>query len=245
MMRWNRDTIVLWGSEGSREDLAMRRPVWVVSLGSFLIVLAVLMATRGNSSSAPNSNLAYFASPVAEEYAPGLVVSDLGTLALYATPEVVPRPDATPTPMADLRLKKVTLEPNAVPSTEGDSHNGAFVLSVESGTICYTYLEADGDDPTVTAIVAKNVPVPVGCPTLSLICPGADGCSPPRTDCADADGCELQPFDTVYLPAGSSVLQTDSTLHWYGNVDPVDTAVVYLAEYQPETDSAPCGSGCP
>ena len=63
-----------------------------------------------------------------------------------ATPAATPEPGGYGT---ILRLKRVDLEPGAMPPMEGHTHDGSFVLSVAEGSICYT-LKPSVHDNTVT-----------------------------------------------------------------------------------------------
>jgi hypothetical protein len=226
----------------SREDPAMRRSISAVSVGSFVIVIAVFIAIWNASSGTALSNLFQDAPPpVTTHDIPGIAVTDTGTLPLTPAPTVGP---GTPEPEYTLRLKRVDLWLGAVTS-EGHAHDGSFVLFVDTGAVCYTLLDPVESGTVVKATVPEHVEPPVPCPAPELSC-GPEACAPPRTDCDGGAGCTLEPGDTVYLPTGSTITQVgDGAWHWYGNVDPDHPAVVYLAEYQLEVDGAPgCSGGC-
>jgi len=207
----------------------MRRSVFAYSFGSLVVVIAVFIATWGTSSGSPVNYLPQASTPVTVQEPTGVAVTDLGTL-----PIPTPTP-ATPgaEPSSDeyvLRLKRVDLWLEASPVDE-DTHTGLFVLTVDTGAICYTLVSKNSADTVVTAWASQDVVAPNECQTADL-------------DCTVEGGCELAVNDTVYLPAGSTVTQTGTTEHLYRNVDPDMPAVVYLAEYQEEGDDAGCGGGC-
>lgn len=190
----------------------MRRLVSVFSLGTLSIVLAVVFATQVASFEATPG-----ATPEAGVVAMGLAQVDL------PPPPVVA--EGTPAPTYLLRLKRVEVAPDTMPSQH--HHNGAFALSVEEGAICYTLVT--NDHGTVTAALSQDVAPPPGCES--------------SIDCVDFV-CTLDAGDTIYLPTGSTLTQTHGETHFYGNVDPAIPAVVYLAEYQSHQDAAPCSGGC-
>jgi alpha-ketoglutarate-dependent taurine dioxygenase len=145
----------------------------------------------------------------------------LGQVDLPAQPEA---DEGTPAVYL-LRLKRVTMDPGTMPGPH--HHNGAFVLSVESGAICYTLVT--NDHGTVTAALSDDVGPPPGCES-SIEC--------------ENYLCTLKAGDTIYLPTGSTLTQTHGETHTYGNVDQETPAVVYIAEYQSHSDDAGCRGGC-
>jgi hypothetical protein len=173
----------------------------------------------------PANNLAQEATPGATPEPPTYTVTVLGS--------VIPVPGAVDEETI-VGLKRVDFEAGATIGEEGHPHDGSFVLSVATGAVCYTYINIDVDpnvDVEVKATVASDGPLPAGCESA-------------QTDCAAPDGCVLLPGETVYLTTGSALTQSDTAWHTYGNVDPNNTAVVYLAEFQPPVDAAPCRGGC-
>ncbi len=219
----------------------MRRSFSAVSFGSLAIVIVIFIVTWGASSGASLNNLLPGAGPVTSEDLPGIAVTDVGTIPLPTVPAVG---QGTPEPEYTLRLKRVDLWLGAV-TTEGHPHDGSFVLTVDSGAVCYTLLEPAVNGTVVTATVPEHVEPASACPAPDVICGPDVACTPAQTDCDGGTGCILEPGETVYLPAGSTVTQMgDGAQHWYGNVDPYHPAVVYLAEYQLEGDDAGCGGSC-
>jgi hypothetical protein len=208
----------------------MRRPVSLAILSSILIVFAALFGSYSAPSSAQESEPVCLAGPPANEYSPGVWVTDLGAFELPPEPDGGTPPPGTPEP-PELRLKRVCLEQDTNWPSASHGHDGSFVLSVEAGAICYTYLEPIDSVVTVTAKVSEDTAIPAAC-------------SGAQTDCGGTAGCVLLEGESVYLPEGSSIHQSGSAQHRYGNVD-TELALVYLAEYQPATGGAGCGGTCP
>lgn len=228
----------------------MRRSASALTVVSILIVLGLFVASWGVSSGAPASRLPSIGTPIPHEEFDGVLVTNLGEVCIPGGTCPDEEPSAGGTPVAGphatiLRLKRVELLPGHERPEQSHNHPGAFTLSVSEGAICYTMLGVEeGEESVATARVAESVTPPTDCPAPDLPC-GPNVCAPAlRTDCADADGCVLDPGDTVYLPAASTITQTDDALHWYVNVDPNEPAVVYLAEQQDFVSAAPCGGSC-
>ncbi len=136
-----------------------------------------------------------------------------------------------------LRLLRVVLYPEASLDEFGHPHHGDFILTVESGAVCYKVKALVSVNPTVT--VQLN-PAFSGQPSIRSGCETANV----EGDCYSEDGCVMSRNSTIYLPAGSVVVQTGVVHHWYGNLDPVE-AVVYIAAYHGESNEAGCFGGCP
>jgi hypothetical protein len=226
----------------------MRRLFSIIAIVSLFFVIVTLGTLTGSTHRAD------VGTPVATSVAAGppsyyqdpdfdITVEILGTVQYHEFPftvgatEVVTASPASGTPPAiwTVTLKRVTMGPGVDPGSP-HPHDGAFVLTVASGAICYeNTVPNEGEISEPAAVVAYQAPVDGEIPSE---------CSESRTQCAAPAGCVLVPNERVYLPAGSSLVQTGSAHHWYANYGTVD-AVVYLAEDQgPPTGLPGCGTGC-
>lgn len=205
----------------------MRRLHSVVSHGTFWTVLIVLFVAMS----------AWFGALASVSAQPSPTPAEDPTAPEIIPIDVVPYPDDY-----ILYLVRVEFEPN-VPAPPPDIHGGEFVLTVDSGAVCYELTNVD-DTTTVTANLLSGAAT-------------NNDCNPNQDDlpCDEAVGtgirhCTLDSGDKVYVPAGSSITQKGATLnatnvaaeHTYGNID-AEPAVVYLAGYQKDT-GAGCAGGC-
>jgi hypothetical protein len=250
-MQGNRDCIEI--ATNRERDQAMRRSASLLSLGSLVVVLAIFVASWGASTSAPARNLPAAGTPIPFQAHEGILVTNLGEVVFPAetdpdagTPaaQIPPPPDeetavagasppASPAPGSFdiiLRLKRVDMDPGAIPPLGGHVHEDSFVLTVAEGSICYTH-KPSVHDSRVTVTMATDALAPEGCATT-------------KTYAECQAGCTLEEGETVYLTAGSTVIQAGTARHWYGNVDPDNPAVVYLAEQQEDDPGAPCAGRC-
>ena len=117
---------------------------------------------------------------------------------------------------------------------------GNFLLTVESGAICYRQgelgIDASGESnpaPIAKAVNEEGNPAPTTC-------------TPSGTDATDCeDGCALDPGDVVYLPVGSTVTQSASSDHAYGTPGSTKSAIVVLIQFgEYPRDQGPCGGTC-
>jgi hypothetical protein len=202
-----------------------------------LIVAAIAFAIPGTTSqdAAPSISLV----PDTATYAaiPGTTVEGFTIVSqpvepAAETPAAGGGAEATPSSVnsAPMVLQHVTIDPHTMDPNTEHPHGGGFLLTVVSGAICYTqglYLEATSM-VSVHAAAANEVP--------------AD-CAAPAPECESPSGCQLMEGETVYLPAGSTVVQSNSAWHVYGNVDDVP-AVIVLSGYAIELPALPCGGSC-
>lgn len=133
-----------------------------------------------------------------------------------------------------LYLTQVTFEPN-VPAPAAHTHTGQFVLTVDSGAVCYELGPKDSST-TVTAVIPSNAPTNPACGGTQVA-----GCG--DVEITGTRTCTLESGDTIYLPEGSSLTQTGDTNHTYGNIEDVP-AVVYLAGHETDRPGAGCRGGC-
>lgn len=134
-----------------------------------------------------------------------------------------------------LYLSKVTFAPY-FPAPDSHRHRGQFVLTVNSGAVCYELGPMDAST-TVTAVIPSSAPVNAECSGMQSPDCVIDETTGTRT-------CTLRTGDIVYLPAGSSLTQNGDADHRYGNIDG-EPAVVYLAGHQEDRPEVlGCAGGC-
>lgn len=207
----------------------MRRLVYLSWFASIVTAFILFVTLLQPISSAREATPDDEATPTGEEIADGVYLDQLWTGEVWEAPGAGTPP---PTDPEYAYATKVTLLAGAEAMAQpGHAHGGAFVLTVAKGAICYTSTSASPTTTVVTARVAGDGTVPTDC-------------AQNVTDCFDQDGCTLDPGDTVYLPAGSWISQSDTASHWYKNVG--DTwAVLYLTGYGPDSGNAGCMRSCP
>lgn len=164
-----------------------------------------------------------------------------------ASPAAVPTPEVAPIgimklpPVGDsqfgniLYLTQVTFGPN-VPAPDTHTHSGQFVLTVDSGAVCYELESVVAEGTMVTAVIPLAASDNSACGGTQV--PDCDD-----DDTAGIRNCTLVTGDIIYLPAGSSLTQTGDTIHTYGNIDD-EPAVVYLAGHEEDRPGAGCRGGC-
>jgi quercetin dioxygenase-like cupin family protein len=195
----------------------MRRLASVISIGVIVLLFAAILATGSSPSVAQTAPSDTPATPAAE------------SLGLVVLPEENPTPGATP---EVLQLTHVTLEPGA--STGQHAHGGSSVLSVIAGAICYTSYSSAGEVKAITTDPTQLNPESCPASVVTTVAP---------LECTD-NSCVIPAGQSIYLPTGSTVTQTEAGGHKYTNVSN-ETAEVYIVWVRIiDPDSAPCGGGC-
>ncbi len=210
----------------------MRRSFSILT-GLLLIIAATAFAIPATTSqdAVPAVNLV----PDSATYAPidGLTIEGFTIVSQPVDPATEnPAAEATPgtRSSASMVLQHITIDPHTMYPNSEHPHGGGYLLTVVSGAICFTqgmYLQP-ASMVAVHAVATSTIPT---------------DCAATAQDCDSDEGCVLQDDDVVYLPAGSTVAQSDSTWHWYGNVDDVP-AVVVLSGYAYDPPALPCGGSC-
>ncbi len=138
-------------------------------------------------------------------------------------------------PSQTLYLVRLEFGPDASFAAE-HRHLGQFVLTVNSGAICYTVGNLDASTE-VTAILPASPETHELCPTSTLKCD-------PPDEFTGEQFCELKDGDSIYLPTNGSISQTGTGRHSYGIVDDIPATVHISGLQKGSPDSAPCGGGC-
>jgi len=141
-----------------------------------------------------------------------------------------------------LYLVRVEFGPN-VPAFPAHFHGGEFVLTVDSGAVCYEVVNVDSSTK-VTANLLPRAATNDACNANQNDLPCEDDAETGVRECTLGSG------DKVYVPEGSWITQEGATPdaanvganHTYGNVDD-EPAVVYLAGYRLNTGVG-CGGTC-
>jgi len=192
---------------------------WIVFL-TLCVALAAWLGAAASVTAQPSPT------PAEDPTAPEIIPID-----------VVPYPDDF-----ILYLVRIEFGPN-VPAPPADIHGGEFVLTVDSGAVCYELTNVDSS----TIVTANLLP---GAAANNACNPNQDNLPCDEDEDTGIRTCTLDSGDKVYVSTGSSITQQGATPdaanvgaeHTYGNIDD-EPAVVYLAGYQKDT-GAGCAGGC-